>query len=311
MESWFPNGIPQEIAFVPEGEHPRCRYRPTSMKMVWAVLVLALLAGCTPTSPHAIPGAESSPTVEIASTPEPAEWTAPASYSFELKSSCGERNLIGRFHVVVTDGETRARALDERARAFMRYEDDFGGVPSIEELLMEVAEARKQDAHVAEVAFDQRDENPARIDIDYNEEAIDDEACYVINDYEQLTRCNDVLCISDTTMTTGQEVTITFAPPEQQIWGVEAQLRPLGKERIGWLYGYSDDEQLRTVWPRPNVGFEDIGFYGRAEWIWTVPDRLEPGVYEITKESIRQGSAPIEERIETWTISFEVTRSDS
>ena len=108
-------------------------------------------------------------------------------------------------------------------------------------------------------------------------------------------------------MTVDQEVTIVFAPPKQQIWGVQAELRPVGESRIGWLYAYSDDERLRMVWPRPNVGFEDIGFYGRGVWTWTIPSRLEPGVYEISKDSIRLGSAPIEERIETWTVSFEVT----
>ena len=276
------------------------------MKMVWAVLALALLSGCTPTSQQAVRGPETSPSVEIASTPEPPEWTAPASYSFELKSSCGERNLIGRFHVVVTDDETRARALDERARTFMRYEDDFGGVPSLEELLTEVSEARKQDADVAEVAFDPSGRYPARIDIDYNKEALDDEACYTITHYRERIDC-DGLCISDATVTVGQEVTVTFAPPKKQTWGVEAELRPAGKARIGWLYSHSRDGRLKTVWPKPNLGFELIGLFGHAEWSWIIPDRLQPGAYEISKESIRGGTAPIDERIETWTVKFEVT----
>jgi hypothetical protein len=105
-------------------------------------------------------------------------------------------------------------------------------------------------------------------------------------------------------VTNGQEVTITFTPPKDQIWGVVAELRPSGKKRIAWLSAFSDDERLRTVWPRPNLGFPDIGFHGPAQWRWTVPGRLKRGSYEISKESIQDGSAPIVERINEWTGVF-------
>ncbi len=118
----------------------------------------------------------------------------------------------------------------------------------------------------------------------------------------------EVLCISDPIVEGGQEVRVTFGPPEDHIWGVDAELRPFGAERIAWLYAFADDRELKTVWPGSNIrAFEDIGFHGRAAWKWTVPSRLEPGRYELVKQAIRDGSGTLEERTREWTVTFEVT----
>jgi len=117
----------------------------------------------------------------------------------------------------------------------------------------------------------------------------------------------DVLCISDAVVERGQEVKVTFGPPKDHIWGVDAELRPLGGERVAWLYGFVDDPELSTVWPSKNVAFESIGFYGRGEWAWTVPSKLEPGRYELVKQAISDGSGTLDERTREWSVTFEVT----
>ena len=189
----------------------------------------------------------------------------------------------------------------------MRYAvDSKESVPSLEDLLDEAERARSDGADIVEVVSDPKDGHPTSVKIDYDEKAIDDEACYTVTDYSENHHCAG-LCISDATVELGEEVTIVFAPPKKQIWGVSAEIRAdAGSKRIAWLSGDRDDRTLKTVWPGPNIGFRDIGFYGRAEWSWTAPARLEPGAYEISKESIRIGSAPIEDRIRTWVVSFEV-----
>lgn len=154
------------------------------MDLKAAALILLLLGGCTPSSPEAETSEGPSRAPQAQTTEALPEWDAPDEYSFELRSSCGERSLIGRFHVAVKNDRVRAKALDERARAFMRYEDGFGGVPTITELMEEAETALGEGADVVEVDFDEEEGHPTSIEIDHNEQAIDDEACYVIRDYK-------------------------------------------------------------------------------------------------------------------------------
>lgn len=135
------------------------------------LLLLLALAGCG----H--PGASNSS--EASSIPS---WQAPHAYEFTLDSSCGERSLIGKFHVVVQAGSVvEAEGLDESGRALFEHgaEDD---VPTLSDLLDQAATAEEEGADVVEV--EATDEGrPTAIDIDWDSIAIDDEACYRITSF--------------------------------------------------------------------------------------------------------------------------------
>jgi hypothetical protein len=113
----------------------------------------------------------------------PATWTAPAKYGFVLDSQCGERALIGRFQVTVQDDEVvRATGLDDSARrALMLRMADL--VPTLRQLEAEAETARRAGADVVQVERDSGDAHPVRITIDESRDAVDDEACYTIEDY--------------------------------------------------------------------------------------------------------------------------------
>jgi len=143
-------------------------------------VLLTLLASC-----GATPSAESMPTAPEPDASQRAQWedTRPADYSFVLESRCGERSLIGRFAVTVRGGKvTRAVGLDQSARAMLRSSGP-ADVPTIDALLVELDDARAADADRSDVVFDATDGVLASIDIDYNVDAVDDEACYRISDY--------------------------------------------------------------------------------------------------------------------------------
>lgn len=109
-------------------------------------------------------------------------WQAPDGYEFTLDSSCGERSLIGKFRVVVENGSVaEAEGLDESGRAL--FEHGFGDdVPTLSELLDQAATAEEEGADVVEV--EATDEGrPTAIDIDWDSNATDDEACYRITAY--------------------------------------------------------------------------------------------------------------------------------
>ncbi|MFG1666921.1 DUF6174 domain-containing protein [Streptomyces sp. Y7] len=123
-----------------------------------------------------------------ADEPEPeseataASWREPDSYAYTLRSSEGERSLIGAFRITVRDGAVvKAVGLDDSGR---RVVDDVPDtVPTIGDLLAEWEQARREDADTAEVEY-ARDGRPERISLDWAENAIDDEALYVISDFE-------------------------------------------------------------------------------------------------------------------------------
>ncbi|MEU9735072.1 DUF6174 domain-containing protein [Streptomyces sp. NPDC048002] len=108
-------------------------------------------------------------------------WQEPAAYTYTLESSGGERSLIGTFRVTVRDGVVaEAEGLDDSARRLVDRSPDQ--VPTIGDLLDEVERAREENADQAEVAH-AADGHPERITLDWMENAIDDEALYVISDY--------------------------------------------------------------------------------------------------------------------------------
>ncbi|WSQ12374.1 DUF6174 domain-containing protein [Streptomyces sp. NBC_01231] len=108
-------------------------------------------------------------------------WEEPASYAYTLTSSEGERALIGTFRVTVRDGAVaEAVGLDDSGRRVARHLPDE--VPTLGELLDELKQARHDKADVAEARY-AADGHPVRIFLDWEKNAADDEALYVIGDY--------------------------------------------------------------------------------------------------------------------------------
>ncbi|MFJ6573662.1 DUF6174 domain-containing protein [Streptomyces sp. NPDC091292] len=109
-------------------------------------------------------------------------WQEPSSYTYTLTSSEGERALIGAFRVTVRDGKvTKARGLDSSARRMVRDLPDQ--VPTLGALLAELDQARRDKADTAEAEY-AADGHPKRIFLDWDRNAVDDEALYVISAYE-------------------------------------------------------------------------------------------------------------------------------
>jgi hypothetical protein len=109
-------------------------------------------------------------------------WEEPSSYTYTLLSSEGERSLIGEFRVTVRNGKvTKATGLDASAgRALKSGSTD---VPTLGDLVEQWRTARRDGAATAEIEYAE-DGHPTRISLDWEENAIDDEALYVIRAYE-------------------------------------------------------------------------------------------------------------------------------
>ena len=144
---------------------------PVRVKTVLpAFLLLSLAAACG--EPQAGPGQA-----------PPATWTPPAKYAFVLSSQCGERALIGRFRVTVQDDRVvdSAGLDDSSRRALMLRMADL--VPTLRKLEQQAETARQAGADEVLIERDPADAHPTKITIDYETNAIDDEACYTIEDY--------------------------------------------------------------------------------------------------------------------------------
>lgn len=152
----------------------RRRHRPlrAAALTVLVVGVAGVAAAC---------GTESTEKARTGSGSAP-HWVEPSSYTYTLESSEGERALIGRFRVTVRDGEVaEAVGLDESGERVVQR--SLGDVPTLGGLLEEWERARAEGADTAEVEY-AGDGHPVRISLDQEENAIDDEALYVISDYE-------------------------------------------------------------------------------------------------------------------------------
>ena len=107
-------------------------------------------------------------------------WEEPASYSCTLKSAT--QVLAGTFRVKVRDGRvTEAVGVDGDARR--QVQELPGEVPTIGELLTRLEKARSDRADTAEAEY-AADGHPVRIILDWDKNAIDDEALYVISSYD-------------------------------------------------------------------------------------------------------------------------------
>lgn len=108
-------------------------------------------------------------------------WQEPASYTYTLHSSEGERTLIGAFRITVRDGTVvKTIGLDDSGRRVAKDMPD--AVPTMGELLEDLEQARRDGADAAEAEY-ASDGHPVRISLDWEKDAIDDEALYVISAY--------------------------------------------------------------------------------------------------------------------------------
>ena len=99
----------------------------------------------------------------------------PSTYTFDVSSTCGERNLIGDFRVTVVDGEVeRVRPLGV-TRLYGLGPDDF---PTLADLV-DLVDGVGPDA-VVEVELDDGG-LPRQVAIDHVPDAIDDEECYRVS----------------------------------------------------------------------------------------------------------------------------------
>ncbi|MFJ8596985.1 DUF6174 domain-containing protein [Streptomyces sp. NPDC093598] len=109
-------------------------------------------------------------------------WQEPVSYTYTLRSSEGERSLLGTFRISVRDGAVvKAVGLDDTGRRTVASTPD--AVPTLGGLLAELEQARRDAADTAEAQY-AADGHPVRIVLDCEENAVDDEARYVITAYE-------------------------------------------------------------------------------------------------------------------------------
>ena len=148
------------------------------LKLVFSLAVLAaLLGGCA--------GQQGINKVAAAATTAPIPvWTEPELYSYTLESSCGERALIGKFAVTVTDGRvTKTVGLDASSRrALMLRLSRL--VPTLAQMAAEAETARAADADEVVIQHDPVDGHPVSIRIDPSRSTADDESCYEISAFK-------------------------------------------------------------------------------------------------------------------------------
>jgi hypothetical protein len=117
---------------------------------------------------------------ESAAAPTRTTWREPESYAYTLTSTT--QVLAGTFRVRVRGGKvTEAVGVGEDSRRQVR--ELPGEIPTIGELLKRLAKARSDNAHTADVEY-AADGHPLRITLDWDKNAIDDEALYVISSYQ-------------------------------------------------------------------------------------------------------------------------------
>ena len=152
---------------------------PRSLAAV-LTLAVATLAAC------ATPGVSVAPAGTLSAGPSSAgAWQEPADYSFAVTSSCGERGFLGDFEVVVAEGEVVESQWRDPASGAWTPVDQLESVPTLGDMLEEVRVA-SDDPEAGEVYLesDPVDGHPTAVSVDHIENAIDDESCYVITEYE-------------------------------------------------------------------------------------------------------------------------------
>ncbi|MET0788693.1 MAG: DUF6174 domain-containing protein [Cellulomonas sp.] len=144
------------------------------VKRVLGPAVLCALAASACTGPPGPPP-----------TPRPSPgWAAHASadYTYELTSSCGERNGVGRFIVTVVDGQiTQIVGTDTTGIMAVEATPDLEEItPTIDELLARIDAAG---AGAKDVTYDATTGVPTWVLFDPDPRATDDESCYGVKNY--------------------------------------------------------------------------------------------------------------------------------
>ncbi|MFI8239401.1 DUF6174 domain-containing protein [Streptomyces sp. NPDC085866] len=151
----------------------------TSVRLVprSALPRLALMAGLV----WATAACQGEADVDRTAQAESTAWKEPSAYAYTLKSSGGERLLIGTFRVTVREGKAvRVVGLDEPGRRVVKRSPR--AVPTIGGLVKELEQARRDGADTAEAEYSTTG-YPLRITLDWSANAADDEAEYTISDY--------------------------------------------------------------------------------------------------------------------------------
>lgn len=136
-------------------------------------IVAALLAGCGRTDPAARPDDDGSPAAS--------DWST-ASYSYSLDSRCGERAFMGVYRVVVEHGAVVSAVPADATRERPESAEQLATFPTIANLMAR-AQARGA-AAPSEYHVDPETGVPTWISFEGDPNAIDDEECYRITDYE-------------------------------------------------------------------------------------------------------------------------------
>lgn len=162
--------------------------RSSLVGMVVAGAAVVGLAGCVDEPASTAAPAASTPAAATnagGQPPGPAPaWSEPAAYTFVLNSTCGERELIGRFRIAVAAGRvTRVDALDGPAEQAVQIREGELA-PTLAQLMVEVQTARDDGAHLVRTDVDPSDGHPTAVQIDRDADAVDDELCYAISEYK-------------------------------------------------------------------------------------------------------------------------------
>lgn len=285
---------------------------------IWTiVLVLAVLAGCTSTSPRPT---DSSASIRLSATLEVHPPTVPLGETPKaIFRNTGRVTLELEDHYILEgsfDGD------------WVELTEQAGGMPGcmdgLDSHFVEPGDSRAQRIQICDLYGEvdplapgeyrvTKTATEATADSGPGTEEITEMAVFNVGTAEGDVpgpRACVALCMSDTEVRPGQTVTVSFDPPRRYGWGAVSELHE-GDRRtataIAFLVGWQDrDKELTTFWPEDEGGYEDIGFRGRGEWNWEVPERLEPGIYSLVKDGILEGPAPVPERRRFWTVSFEV-----
>ena len=167
----------------------------------FAVLLITLLAavGCgespsqtavqgvgssTPPTKAVMPPREPPPSAASVSRSANGDgWHEPADYQFVLRSNCGERALLGRFHIEVEAHQVVAvRGLNPDGKAFVEHHR-LDEVPTLGGLVAAAEDARAKGAAVARVKYGSPDGQPVRVEIGRWTTAHDDAHCYTVTRY--------------------------------------------------------------------------------------------------------------------------------